>query len=624
MSPWLRCLEPFIDAETGDRRRPGDEWETHKERAEALDSGPLAVSIKGPGEEVNNAVLWENTDGRDLRTVFDVETGAPVVACLNVWNDLRALKETTPTWMPHVDRVIAVDGAYEGAPVETCGSTDGTVEWLRERDVVVVDPPDGKFWPDQVTKRNVYMEMLESHEVGFVVDADEFVTNAEVLQHLEPLDVGWVPYRKSIYVKPQNFPRLFSGAIKPRYEGRHYWIRTPKGRFITDCQTGGAGFEHVFVPVEIDNTKGQTLRSAHRRAADGVIRSVQQRREAETGPQQLGGRESLRILQVARLDAGMVVFRLHTAINSASPHTSVMAGYDRIDRDYEAPRQYHLTQDRTTLRKYAGECDIIHCHLSYESWDQLGIHTEAPVVIHHHGTMYRNNPEARNIQDARRADVRLVSNPELLRYDDNLHFLPNPVPVKRYLRLRERLYEADPDDWFRVGHSPSNRDNKGTDTFLRAIERLRRDGLKVRPVLIENETHTNCLLRKAMECDAFFDSFWLGMQCSGIEAGAMGIPVIAGDEHCRSYYRKHHHECPYVFAAGRSDLERAITELATNSAYRERCMGRVHEHVKTHHDYAAVVGRYLDILDEELDWRRRLSLGTGTRFLTRQSAASSS
>lgn len=619
---WLRCLEPFKDVDTGGYRKPGDEWTTFPERADALDSGPLAVMIEGPGGDVvySGESPWEDLSGRDLRSVFDSPTGAPVVACLNVWEDLPALQQTLPTWYEYVDRVVAVDGAYAGAPLDVCASQDGTVEFLRGLDrVELVEAPERGFWVDQVTKRNQYFSKLRDGEVAFVVDADEFVQNAEILRNLGPLDVGWVPYRKAIYRKPQNFPRLFAASLKPRYRGRHYWVENNGvGELITDCQTGAVGLDHIFVPIHLDNTRGKNLRPPARIQIDATIRAKQFVQEAEAGDEQQGGRESLRIAQVADLDAGMVVFRLHTAINATTPHTSVMATRDR-ERPYREPRQYELTEDRRLLRRHLAMCDVIHCHLGYQAWERLGIDTSAAVVIHHHGTVYRGNPKQWNQRDARKADVRLVSNPELLRYGAHLHFLPNPVPVARYRRLRERLYRPDPDGWFRVGHSPSVREKKGTDTFLRAIERLRRMGMKVRPVLIEDQTHAECLRIKAAECDAFFDSFWLGMQCSGIEAGAMGIPVIAGDEDNRAYYRERFGETPYVFVTGRSDLERAIEMLAApDDRYFRRCADRVQEHVIAHHDYAAVAARYLDILDLETRWRRRLSLGDGAGFLTTQ------
>lgn len=620
---WVRCREPFVDREFDNARRAhGDEWQTSPKRARGLAGGGLVVLIDEPGGdayEYRPPDPWRSMEGRDLRTADEAPAGWRIVACLNVWNDADALRQTIGTWLPHVDRVIVVDGAYAGAPVDVCASTDDTVDVLREaEDLVVIDPPEGRFWEDQIEKRNAYMGRLEPGDLAFVVDADEFVEGAEALRQLGPLEVGWVPYRKAIYRKDQNFPRLFSADIRPRYGGRHYWIEGERG-FVTDCQRGGPDYDHAFVPVRIDNTRGRELRTDLRWSHKGAVQRNQFERESKVGEHSPGGRESMRIVQLTSLDPGMVVYRLHSAVNSTTPHTSVM-GATNYERVYDAPMQYHCQEDRAVLREALASCDLIHCHLSYHRLDSLGVRTAAPVLMHHHGTLYRTNANKRNLQDDHRADVRLVSNPELLGYGEDLHYLPNPVPVRRYRRLREQLWSPDPDGWIRVGHSPSKRALKGTEQFLEAVERLRAGGVRIRPVLIEDVSHAESIRRKAAECDLFFDSFWLGMQCSGLEAGAMGIPVIAGDPDVRAWHEGQRWGVePYVYANDGNVLEEALANLAADEEAQRLAGLNVLDYVTRHHDYAAVTGRYLDILQEELNWIGRLGLGGGgTRFLTRE------
>lgn len=615
---WLRCKEPFYDIETSIRRDPGDEWSTtNKRRAWKLGRGPLAVRITRPdGDEIRYAGVWADLLGRDLRTCPDAgPEGYRVVACLNIWNDLDALKETLVTWYDDVDVVYAVDGAYAGAPTAACASTDGTLEYLEGLDKVrLFQGPQNGFWADQVTKRNVYMEALEPGDLCFIVDADEFVTGADCLRHLPRLDVGWVVYRKGLYVKAQNFPRLYDARVGARYGGRHYWVEWQGGR-VTDCQIGGAGLDHTFVPLTIDNTQGPQIRTAEQRRDNRIVRQAQGLRESKVGTAQQGGREALRIVHLTHLDPGLVVFRLHSAINSTTPHTSVMAAHMRGRVDYGGPRQYDPRKDRDELRRAVATCDVVHCHMDYQLLDTLGTRFDAPVVMHHHGTMYREYAQARNNRDERRATVRLVSNPELLKYGEDLHYLPNPVPVTRYARLRERMYQRQ-DGWLRVGHSPSKRDFKGTEKFLAVVENLQAEGVRITPVLMEDMRHDDVLQTKAAHCDAFFDSFWLGMQCSGLEAAAMGIPVIAGDPDVRAYHKE---DPPYVYANDALELEaqlRSFMQLHENGEL--GLFGdRVQWYVSTYHDYAAVTAQYLDILDEHTDWRRRLTVGTpGGSYLT--------
>lgn len=616
----VHVVTEFVDVESGRVRRAADEeYVTDLDRAAALERAGL-VRILGPeGNPAADRFGWGGTEGRWLETA-DVPAGgwARVVACLNVWDDLDALRHTLPTWFPHVDAVIAVDGAYRGAPARECASTDGTLRFLEglgPKVEIVRAPGDGSFWPHQVEKRNQYLARLRPGDLAFVVDADEFVSGGERLRDLPAFEVGWCVYRKWIYRKAQNFPRLLAASIHPRYDGRHYWLTGDRGR-ITDCQTGGPGYDHAFVPVEIDNTQGRELRGQRRDWARRIVTTHQYGREAPLADDPPAGRESLRVAQVTSLDAGMVVFRFHSAINACSPHESVMGSTDH-GREYESPRQFNLaTDDRWAFRRAVAEADVVHCHLGWHEFERLGVRAPGELVVHHHGTMYRNNPARNDERDrAHGAALRLVSNPELTKYAEDLRFLPNPVPVARYRRMRERLWRPDPDGYVRVGHSPSKRENKGTEDFLAAVDRLRARGVRIRPVLIEHATHAESVRRKAAECDLFFDSFWLGLQCSGIEAAAMGIPVIAGDADVAAWHGGEN-QTPYLFADTGDELADTLAYLAEDPEAATAAGDRVASYVTRHHDYAAVVARYLDLLDEAVGWRARLNLG-GPRFLLR-------
>jgi hypothetical protein len=131
---------------------------------------------------------------------------------------------------------------------------------------------------------------------------------------------------------------------------------------------------------------------------------------------------------------------------------------------------------------------------------------------------------------------------------------------------------------------------------------LKSRGVNVEPVVIHNLPHRKALALKAT-CDAAFDSFWLGMQCSGIEAAAMGLPVIAGDETVAKRYVDTYGAVPYTFANNQTQLEEALHALATDQTFWLAEMTRVHWHVTEHHDESAVTLRYLDLLDTHFGWR---------------------
>jgi len=158
----------------------------------------------------------------------------------------------------------------------------------------------------------------------------------------------------------------------PYYKYRHYWLYGKHGK-ITDCQTGSPHYDHRFIPIEIDNTLGIKFRSNKRRQMKQKVSSNQYLKESKVGDDTPSGRESLRIVQLTSIDAGMAVFRLHTALNSTSPHESVMAS-SVFDRPYEEPYQWNLKKDRDLIRQAIRECDISHCDLSYHHLGQLGTH----------------------------------------------------------------------------------------------------------------------------------------------------------------------------------------------------------------------------------------------------------
>jgi hypothetical protein len=165
---------------------------------------------------------------------------------------------------------------------------------------------------------------------------------------------------------------------------------------------------------------------------------------------------------------------------------------------------------------------------------------------------------------------------------------------------------------FRISHSPTDRSIKGTETLVAVVDRLRAQGFKIECVMIEGMKHPRALAWKAT-CDAHFDSFWLGLQGSGLEAGAMGIPVIAGDERTRRLHAEVVGYCPYVFADNASQLEDAIVALIESDTEYALAAARIQKYIRHWHSYEAVAVRYLDVLAErapELRERIRAAMWT--------------
>jgi hypothetical protein len=412
----------------------------------------------------------------------------------------------------------------------------------------------------------------------------------------------------SIYGRAYGQPRLIRAVPGLRYDGRHHWLYRGDELLATH-QYGGAGVEHRWAPITLRNVRGLGHTPA-RAAAKRLHQITQHEAEKANGASRdrTGARESLQIAQTAIYDAGFVGYRLHTAINTTTPHSSVLFTDPSPGRNpFQGPGQFDVTGDPQELWNLLSQADVVHCHLDYSGIDRVRVKPER-LVIHHHGTMYRKQPGPSwyNLVDPTRARLRLVSNLELLQYGDGLHYLPNPVPAARYRRLRQHVRASLGNDApFRIAHSPSKRDLKGTVEFLRVVDRLQSKGVAVEAVLIEQQLHTNALAMKAT-ANACFDSFWLGMQCAGLEAAAMGLPVIAGDAHVAEEYRRWTGAVPYTFADSEDALEEAIVRLVQSPGFYQEEAARVGRYVVEHHDDAAVAIRYLDLLETAFGWRQAM------------------
>ena len=548
---------------------------------------------------------WSGEGQELLATPSEPGRWKRVVACLNIWNDVDELKANWDSWRPYVDYVIAVDGAYEGTPVDVPESTDLTREFLQTHEKVKLIATSS-FWTDQRAKRTQYLAYGRPGDLLFIVDADEYVLNGEVLRQVPELDVGWVTYTSPVYQRPQHTPRLIRWRPGLSYRGRHHWLVTAEGDALSTHQQAAPGWDHRLVPLRFHNGRG-IHRTPERRKLMVSARIDQVEEEFSVGDRVLG-HEPLRILQTGPFDPGNVVYRLHTAINTCSPHESAMATGDL--GPFEPPRQYEFERDRLVLRDLMATADVLHFHVMRVAGKYLGLDPAGrPLVMHHHGTEYRRDPFTWNERD-QDADVRLVSNLELLQYGERLEYLPNPVPVARYLRFAKLIRSSMDEHGFiakklRIAHSPTKHGLKGTEMFLRVCEQLKKI---VEPVLIEGQPLTKALELKAT-CDACFDSFWLGMQCSGLEAAAMGMPVIAGDPDCHREYMTRYGLVPYTWANDEAQLKNAIGCLATDRHFYDAEAKRVSDFVAEHHDYGSVVAQYLDILDNRFGWREGLQLG---------------
>ena len=147
-----------------------------------------------------------------------------------------------------------------------------------------------------------------------------------------------------------------------------------------------------------------------------------------------------------------------------------------------------------------------------------------PMIIHHHGTMFRTRPDyhLKALKEYRATAI--VSTVDLWAIaPEQTTWIPQAYELSELQAYRKPIQ----DGIFRIAHAPTNRAIKGTASLERAVRRLQTDGVNVELDIIERQNNVRCLTRKGT-ADVFVDQMLLGYGCNAVEAWGMGIPVIAG------------------------------------------------------------------------------------------------
>lgn len=318
-----------------------------------------------------------------------------------------------------------------------------------------------------------------------------------------------------------------------------------------------------------------------------------------------------RVLQLTRYDPGSAAYRYHSAFNSSREPGGVSAFVRYEDENPHCSlRQYDGILQREGVRRLANEADVLHVHMDYSTldapfllnqWHERG---RQLLVRHYHGSQpadEKTNTLVENALDDREDAVQVGARLYHMRFSPRMYWLPIPVPVLDYEALARRHWTppASRGGTFRIAHSPTHWRIKGTMMLEHAVSDLRvMKGLPIELVMIQGKSHGEALAMKAT-CDATFDSFWLGIQGSGLEAACMGQAVVAGDASVKEEYEREIGFCPYTFAPGFDELKEVLERLVTDPSYHAFEAARVAGYVRRYHDYPAVGDRYWQIIAAE-------------------------
>lgn len=302
---------------------------------------------------------------------------------------------------------------------------------------------------------------------------------------------------------------------------------------------------------------------------------------------------AVRVLNVTHYDPGAAAYRYHSAANTARGVVSAFVRFGHSNPHCDL-RQFDGPTQMDAVRILMATADVVHCHMDYTLLlNELGgLPSGMRAAITYHGSIEETRPSITYDEaDERMQAVVFGARPYHKRFGAHVHWLPIPMPVKDYAALAN----APKGGTFRVAHSPTRRAIKGTDAFLSAVDSLKAEGVPIEAVLIEGLEHGAALRLKAT-CHATFDSFWLGMQGSGLEAAAMGQAVVAGT--WDADYHRVGRDVPWTVAEEPDALRAVLKRLATDRAFYATEAARVRAYVQDVHDYQVVGAAYRDILTE--------------------------
>lgn len=267
---------------------------------------------------------------------------------------------------------------------------------------------------------------------------------------------------------------------------------------------------------------------------------------------------------------------LRAACNRLRPEWIVdqMAQRERV---YAWPRQHPW--DATLARRLYGQADIVHLASNLSGWRIIGRERRKRLVVHHHGTEYRENRRAMDKACRAIGAAQVVSTLDLLGSPD-VTWVPVVVDTDA---ITPRMKK--PRALIRVAHSPTDREAKGTDAIAYALARERGMELDI----IEGVSWAESLRRKAL-ADVVIDQLDTGLGTgyglAAVEAWAMGIPVVSGLNDTARMVREFG-GLPFVNATAETLVDAIHCALDSRSKWGER--GRAH--VERFHSQAAVLAR---------------------------------
>jgi hypothetical protein len=228
----------------------------------------------------------------------------------------------------------------------------------------------------------------------------------------------------------------------------------------------------------------------------------------------------------------------------------------RLRKFYDYPTDAEWSE-RANLIRWA---DVIHVM-------EIPVDYGKPTLVHHHGSHYRTNGGPPGICST--LDLELAGAGT---------WIPSPIDLDSIQSAPRK--NAVPT----IAHAPTNRALKSTAAFEAAMDRL---GDRAQRLIIEGVSNAECLRLKAT-ADIYFDQTAYGYGVNGIEAMALGIPVVAGAQPDTLAEMERRFPIPF-YTSSEDTLYYDLLDLVSSQVRRDYWGSMGLEHVRRFHDERVVV-----------------------------------
>lgn len=293
----------------------------------------------------------------------------------------------------------------------------------------------------------------------------------------------------------------------------------------------------------------------------------------------------MKILNICNVDYAGVGVALTSAVNAHmnhhARHVCMKAHHFNypIDLRVESPRE---------MAHWIDWADVVNVHVYPRPLAHANRRPSA-LIMTQHGSYFRTKTEKVK-QSHMEWDVKKVlgTTADLVKYGAT--WLPTAIPAAEYLAIRrDTPLFGKPI----VCQAPSNPKKKNT----AEIEDILGGRADLDLLILHHMDHAESI-RKRARADVFIDRFRLGLGVAGLEAAAMGIPVIAcSSAEDEGLIRAEVGYLPY-YKADLRGLEEAVDILLSESTVYWEYSDRGLQYIADFHDYPVVAKRYAAICEE--------------------------